>query len=70
MKINIKDFGVDLEIKNRGIELGVSDPKGKHLGDLYVTGTQLIWCRGRTTKNNGVSVDWQTFIDYMEDDGD
>lgn len=38
MNVRIKQFDVEMEIKNKGIEIDVSDPE-KHLGDLYVTKT-------------------------------
>ena len=47
MKVSIKDFDVAMDVKNNGIELEVADNEGKHLGDLFVTKTQLIWCKGR-----------------------
>jgi hypothetical protein len=65
MKVSVKDFYVDMEIKNKGIELDVSGPDGKHLGDLTVTKTRLIWCQGKTHSKNGNSVTWEEFITYM-----
>ena len=48
MKVNIKRFNVDMEIKTSGIEFEVRTPSGKdHLGDLVLTKSNLIWCRGR-----------------------
>jgi len=58
MKVAIKDFGVDMQIKNKGIELEVKDPQAKHLGDLVITGTKLIWCQGRTSREKGKSISW------------
>ncbi|MGB5949361.1 MAG: hypothetical protein WBG82_08580 [Parvibaculum sp.] len=67
MKVSIKDLSVDMEIKQNGIELDVYSPDGtKHLGDLVITKTNLIWCKGRTTRANGVKVSWNDFIDWME----
>ena len=48
MKVSVKDFAVSMEIKNKGIELDVYDNAGKHLGDLVVTKTKLVWCKGKT----------------------
>ncbi len=66
MKVSIKDLSVTMEIKNTGIELDVYDNSGKHLGDLVVTKSKLIWCKGKTDRKNGKSISWDTFIDMME----
>ena len=66
MQVKIKDFTVDMEIKNKGMEIGVFSPQGKHRGDLIVTKTSLIWCSGRTSRKNGVKVSWNEFIKWME----
>ncbi len=66
MKVSIKDFNVQMDIKTAGIELEVYDNDDTHLGDLVITKTRLIWCHGRINPKNGVAVDWQEFIDYME----
>ena len=65
MNISIKDFDVEMEIKNKGIELDVYNGKD-YLADLVITKTQLIWCKGKTSRKNGVSVKWNDFIEYME----
>ena len=66
MKVSIKQFNVDMEIKNRGIELDVYDTGGRHLGDLFITKTRLIWCKGKTKRANGKKVTWEGFIGQME----
>ncbi len=66
MEVSIKNFDVDMKIKTNGIELDVSDTDGRHLGDLFVTKTRLIWCRGKTTRQNGKQLSWEQFMDYME----
>lgn len=62
MKVYIKKLAVDMEIKNKGVELEVRDTQDQHLGDLYVTRTGLTWCRGRTTRRNGKKMPWSKFI--------
>lgn len=38
MKVLIKEFAVDMEVKSKGIEFEVKSPDGaSHLGDCYVT---------------------------------
>ena len=66
MKVFIKDLAVTMEIKNRGIEVDVSDNDGRHLGDLVMTKTRLVWCKGRTSVERGKPISWSDFIAYME----
>lgn len=67
MQVSIKDFSVNMEIKNRGVEFAVYSPDGeKHLGDLVVTKTGLTWCKGRTSPENGVKIKWQEFMEWAE----
>ncbi|HEV3185258.1 MAG TPA: hypothetical protein VGZ49_10275 [Xanthobacteraceae bacterium] len=66
MKVAIKDFGVQMEVKNTGIEFEVYDNDGQFLGDCYLTKTGLIWCRGKTTRKKGVKVSWAEFITWMQ----
>ena len=66
MQVSIKDFAVSMEIKNKGVELQVKDNNDKHLGDLIINKTGLIWCKGRTTVANGKKMTWQDFINSME----
>jgi hypothetical protein len=66
MNVKIKNFDVDVDVKQKGIEFAVRTPDGKsQLGDCYLTMTGLIWCVGRTSKENGVKVTWQEFIDLL-----
>lgn len=67
MKVNIKKFGLDLSIKSRGIELQVSDTKGKQLGDIILTNTEVIWCPGKTGRASPRAKHhaWKAFIDRM-----
>jgi len=66
MKVSIKSFDVAMEVKTKGVELEIYDNDDNHLGDLVVTKTKLIWCKGRTTRENGKEVKWEDFIDRME----
>jgi len=66
MKVAIKDFQVEMEVKTNGIEFEVRDNDGALRGDCYLTKTGLIWCRGRTTRENGTRVSWDQFIEWME----
>ena len=66
MQISIKEFNVAMDIKTAGVELDVKDTEGRHLGDLVVTKTRVIWCPGRTTPDNGKALNWDRFIKMME----
>ena len=65
MKVAIKVFDVDMQVKNNGIEFEVRDNNDDHLGDFYLTKANLIWCNGRTQKKNGKKVSWDEFIQWM-----
>jgi len=66
MKVAIKHFDVAMEIKNKGIEIDVSDPQDVHIGDLLITKSRLVWCKGKTSAKNGYHITWKKFIEYME----
>lgn len=67
MKVMIKEFGLDMEVKTRGIELEIRSPDGtKQRGDLVLTKTKIVWCKGRTSRDRGVAVTWEEFVEWME----
>jgi hypothetical protein len=67
MDISIKSFDVDMKVKTKGVELAVYDPNGgKFVGDLVITKTNLIWCRGKITRKNGKAITWADFAAYMD----
>jgi hypothetical protein len=60
--VTIKDFYVDMNVKNNGVEFDISD--GGHLGDLIVTKVGIIWCEGRTRRAQGRKISWQELRDF------
>jgi len=69
MKVLIKEFAVDMEVKSKGIEFEVKSPDGaNHLGDCFVTKTSIIWCKGRTTKANGIKISWEELTAVLASD--
>jgi hypothetical protein len=63
MEVWIKSLEVEMQVKSKGIELEVRSKDGKsQLGDCYATMTGLVWCKGKTQKENGVKVKWEDFI--------
>ena len=68
MKVSIKKFDVEMDVKTSGIELDISNTEGNHLGDLVVTKTKLIWCKGRIDRKskNVKERTWEEFMAYME----
>ena len=68
MKVRIKDMTVEMDVKTKGIEFEVRDNDGTFRGDCYLTSTGIVWCEGKTSKKNGVKVDWNDFIDWMNED--
>ncbi len=65
MQVKIKQLGVAMDIKSKGMELEIRDTSGSHLGDVVVTMTGVTWCKGRTQPENGVKVTWAQFIELM-----
>jgi hypothetical protein len=67
VKVTIKSFDVDMEVKNAGIEFEVYSPDGSsHVGDLILTKRNLIWCKGRTRRENGQEISWGDFTKWAE----
>ena len=66
VKVSIKSFDVQMEIKNKGIELDVYSTDGTFMGDLIVTKSGLTWCQGKRKRENGTKVSWDEFIKWME----
>lgn len=60
MTVNVKTLDID----ENGIEFEVRDASG-HFGDFFLTSTKLIWCKGRTQRQNGKEISWEDFSDYM-----
>ena len=65
MKVSIKSFDVQMDVKNKGIEFQVYDNDNNFRGDCIVTKASLIWCEGKTPRKNGVTVSWEDFIAWM-----
>ena len=59
MGVHIKQFEVNMQVKSNGIEFEVRTPDGaSQIGDCYLTMTGLVWCKGKTTKQNGIKISW------------
>jgi hypothetical protein len=66
MKVWIKSFDVGMEVKNSGVEFEVYSADGtKHQGDFVLTKSAVIWCEGRTKRENGKRITWDKFIELM-----
>ncbi len=67
MKVWIKNFDVEMEVKNNGVEFEVYSSDGvTHRGDLVLTKSAVIWCEGRTKRENGQRLTWDKFIELMK----
>lgn len=67
MKVKIKSFDVDMDVKNSGVEFQVHSPDGKEfLGDLIIKKSGLVWCKGKTRAENGITLKWKDFIKMVE----
>ena len=70
LKVSIKSLEVDMEIKNKGVELEIYEPDGiTRLGDLIITKTDLIWCAGKTRRENGIKLKWPAFVELIQNEG-
>jgi hypothetical protein len=67
MNVTIKSFDVGMDVKTKGIEFQVHSTDGTdHLGDLILTKTGLIWCKGKIPRKNGIKVTWEAFSAWAE----
>lgn len=64
MIVKIKDFYIDMEVKNNGIEFEVRSPSGEHLGDCRLTKTKIVWHEGRSS--SGPEMTWEQFMTIMK----
>jgi hypothetical protein len=69
MIVRVKSFDVEMEIKNKGIELEVRDTDDTFLGDLILTKTQIVWCKGKTSREHGKKLSWQKFASMVASNG-
>jgi hypothetical protein len=67
MKVSIKSFEINMEVKSKGVEFEVRSPDNDFLGDCYLTMTGLIWCNGKIDRDNGEKISWGDFITLMSD---
>ena len=66
MQVSIKTFDVHMDVKNNGIEFEVYGNNDEFWGDLILTKSGLTWCKGKTSRSNGVKVSWTEFVKWME----
>ena len=66
MKVNIKNFDVEMDIRTKGVEFGVYANDGIFQGDCILSKTGLEWCKGRQRRGNGAKVSWDEFMSWME----
>lgn len=66
MQVVIKKLDIEMEVKKNGIEFEVRKSDGtSQIGDAYLTSSGLIWCEGRTQRENGVKISWEQFAQIM-----
>lgn len=66
MNVKIKNFNVEMDVKNSGIEFEIRSTNGGFLGDLFLTKSGLTWCKGKTTRKRGKKMSWDKFIETIE----
>ena len=68
MDVSIKSFDVEMDVKNKGVEFGIREPNGgDRLGDLFITKANLIWCKGKTQRAQGIKIKWTDFVEMVND---
>ncbi|MBC6403249.1 MAG: hypothetical protein GDA35_06465 [Hyphomonadaceae bacterium] len=66
MKVKIKEFAIDMDVKTKGVGFEIRDNNDAFLGDVYITKTGLIWCKGKTNRKNGKKIPWEDFVSHMD----
>ena len=67
MKVGIKQFNVEMQLKTKGMELEVRDNKDNFLGDLCIGKAKVEWCAGKTQRGHGVSKTWEELIQFFNE---
>jgi hypothetical protein len=68
--ITIKDLNTDsMKVIGTGVEFGFQEVgDGKHLGDLRITPTRIIWYEGKNWKT-AKGINWDDLIGLIRDQG-
>ena len=76
MKLLIKSFDVDMEVKTKGIEIDVYEldqkqadgttKKGDRLGDVILNKKGLTWCKEARPAAPRATKTWKEVITWME----
>ena len=66
MAVTVKDLNATIELKNKGMELEIRNPKGEHQGDVVVNKTGITWCKGKTKPENGIKGSWDKLAGLLE----
>ena len=65
MKV-IQHLTGETEVKTAQQQYQIWDNDSEFKGSLYFNRANLIWCKGRTQRDNGKRISWKDFIKYME----
>jgi hypothetical protein len=66
MKVTIKKFDVDMELKNNGVTFDIYDNSGNYLGDIRLGKATIEWCKGKTRPGNGYQKTWDELMAWFE----
>lgn len=67
MALKIKSFMDFVQVGTKGIEFEVRSTDNKtQIGDLILSKAKMIWCPGRTTAANGVTVKWTELAELLK----
>jgi hypothetical protein len=68
MKVNIKTLAVEMELKNKGMELDVHWPSGGKRGRVKISRSGIYWLRSgkhSTRRRAWRRISWDNFIEIM-----
>ncbi len=64
MKVSLAGVG-EMPLRNNGITLKVYSNADEYLGKLFVGKAKIVWCDGRTRKENGKETGWEALIEHF-----
>jgi hypothetical protein len=70
MQVSIKELNIPLKVGNTGTEFQVKSTQGEHRGRFIVNKTGVIWCKGKTSNENGKCMSWDDLIDCLMAEGE
>ena len=67
MEVWVRDFFLSLQVKKKGIKLGIWDEDKGHQGNLVINQLGIRWCPGKTQTRNGRLWTWRDLMEQRDD---